>query len=156
MPPGIRVALMGVKKVLVEADKLKERYAKAVEAGVYGLGSEIMTDSKGRVPVDLGALKGSGYVTLPVVTRDAVRVELGYGGPAKAYAVVQHERTEYKHETGEAKFLENAVNAASGGAVRRIMDIARQAFQAGAGASRGGNPKTPDSGQRGGGSKGEG
>lgn len=149
MRAGIKVAFKGIDKVLKEVNKLSERYQRAMEAGTYGLGQEIMTDSKQRVPIDLGALKGSGYVTSPVRTRGKIAVELGYGGPAKDYAVAQHERTEYKHETGEAKYLENAINAASGGAAKRLIDISRQAFAANAGAGRGVNPKNPDSGGKG-------
>ena len=156
MAAGITLRVLGVGKVVAAAKRLAEQYEKALDAGVYGLGNEIMTDSKRRVPVDFGALKGSGYVTLPQRGAGGSTVEIGFGGPAKAYAIVQHERTEFKHEVGEAKFLENAVNAAVGNAPRRVAEIAAAAFKAGAGPGRGGNPQNPDSGQRGGGSGGSG
>lgn len=140
--------LRGLDEVLKNLRAAGERGRRAVGAGLYVLGNEIMTDSKHRVPVDLGTLKGSGYVTLPMTTTGKdVRVELGYGGPAKAYAVVQHERTELHHEDGgEAKYLENAVNAASGTALQRVREVARTAFEADREAPGGVNPTTPEQG----------
>lgn len=156
MAGGLKIALAGVGKVLKAAERVGERYQHAMEAALYGLGNEIMTDSKRRVPVDFGALKGSGYVTMPVADARTITVELGFGGPAKAYAVVQHERTEFHHEVGEAKFLENAINAASGGAARRVVDLAHKAFAANVRPSRGEHPVDPDQGQTGGGKQGSG
>lgn len=156
MALALKIGLAGVDKVLKAAEKLGDRYEQAIKAGLYGLGEEIMTDSKQRVPVDFGTLKGSGYVTLPVEDARTLKVELGFGGPAEAYAIVQHERTEYRHEVGEAKFLENAINAASSSAAGRILDLAKKAFIANAGATKGSNPTNPNESQKGGGKKGEG
>lgn len=67
---------------------------------------EIMAASKPLVPVDLGTLRGSGKVLPPKITGTAVTVTMGYGGPAAAYALVQHERLDYQHTSGQAKYLE--------------------------------------------------
>ena len=156
MALALKIAIAGGAKVSKALERVGERYERAMEAALYGLGNEIMTDSKRRVPVDFGALKGSGYVTLPVKETGTLTVELGYGGPAKDYAEAQHEHTEFHHEVGEAKFLENAINAASGGAGRRLLDLARQAFAANVRPSRGEHPVDPDQGQTGGGRSGNG
>jgi len=71
----------------------------------------IMTDSKANyVPVDTGALRASGYVQAPVITRDAVSVTMGYGGAAAPYALPVHEDLLAVHPTGQAKYLEVPVH----------------------------------------------
>ena len=49
-------------------------------------------------------------MTLPERVGDTVAVEIGFGGPAEAYAVVQHEDLSYRHPVGQAKFLETAMD----------------------------------------------
>jgi hypothetical protein len=63
------------------------------------------------VPVKDGILRGSGYVELNA--DGELRVTLGFGGPAGAYAVPQHERLDYRHTVGEAKYLEKPLMAAA-------------------------------------------
>ncbi len=61
---------------------------------LYREAERIMADSKQHhVPVDLGTLKGSGHVQLPVVSGTRVVVTMGYGGAASGYAVYLHEGT---------------------------------------------------------------
>lgn len=79
---------------------------------LYEIGNEVMAESKRLVPVDTGALKGSGYVTAPAVDGGKIEVELGYGGPAAQYAVRQHEDLSLRHPGGgQAKFLEQPLTA---------------------------------------------
>ncbi len=93
----------------------------ALAAGVYREGETIMTKSKRVVPVDLGTLKNSGFVEEPKISKNAVTVTLGYGGAAKAYALVQHERTDLNHPgQGEPKYLERPVNEAEQGFGKRV------------------------------------
>lgn len=73
-------------------------------------GEVIMTDAKMRTPVDTGTLRASGMTTL-VDKGSTPKVELSFGGAAGAYAIYVHERLDVYHPVGEAKFLENAVNA---------------------------------------------
>ena len=80
-------------------------------------GERIMTDAKRRTPVDTGALRASGHVQGPAFSGSAATVTLGFGGAATPYAVYVHENLRARHVVGEAKFLENALNAA-----RRGMD----------------------------------
>lgn len=101
------------------------------------VGEEIMADAKnskpGRgVPVDTGALRASGQVEGPdlkvmarvspslvsTITGRArgvfgavkIRVMLAFGDAATQYALVQHERLDYHHEIGEARYLVRAVD----------------------------------------------
>lgn len=81
-------------------------------AALYEIGNEVMGESKRLVPVDTGALKGSGYVAPPQVDGGRLVVEMGYGGPAAQYAVRQHEDLSLNHpDGGQAKFLEQPLSA---------------------------------------------
>jgi hypothetical protein len=79
--------------------------------GLRMIGEEIMADVKnsrpGRgVPVDTGALRSTGRVegglSGPAIL---ARVTLDFGGPAAPYALIQHERLDYHHPVGEARYL---------------------------------------------------
>ena len=94
-----------------DAARKIERFAREAEQetpqATREIGEEIMTDvkasssSKG-VPVDTGTLRASGTVEGPDNLNFVV---LGFGGPAAPYALVQHERTDYSHTVGEARYL---------------------------------------------------
>ena len=83
-------------------------------------GERIMTDSKQNyVPVDQGVLRASGYVNVQMEAGGPV-VELGYGGAASAYALVQHERLDFNHREGGPKYLERPMLAAERGMSERL------------------------------------
>ena len=69
---------------------------------------------------------GSGYVTDPVVQGNKVTVEVGFGGAAKDYVVVQHEDLTLSHPVGEAKFLERAFDEHSVQAAGKVAKIAKR------------------------------
>ena len=110
------------------------RLQMALDRAIYAEANNILSDAKKRTPVDTGTLRASGYVTLPQPSGAGSRVEAGFGGAAKKYAAVVHERVyrtisegEYEllvpvaHDPGTgAKFLESAVSAAQGGMAERI------------------------------------
>ncbi len=141
----VRIRLLGADKVLKAMDEIAPRAEQALGAGLYLAGNNIMTASKEVVPVgETGNLRDSGYVTLPEISRGKVTVELGYGGPAAAYCVPQHEHTEYRHDAGQqAKYLEQPLNEAAGSFAHDVAAFARAAFEANRGASPTGMPQTP-------------
>lgn len=84
-------------------------------------GEDIMSTSKPLVPVDLGVLRASGFVDGPIkIAPKKMRVTLGYGGAASAYALIQHERTDYHHTSGQAKYLEQPMRSAERGMGQRL------------------------------------
>jgi len=83
-------------------------------------GNRIMTNSKDEVPVRFGILRASGTVFLPKIEGLTVEVTLGYGGAAQAYAVVQHERTDFHHNVGKAHYLSDPMEAAAAGMDGRL------------------------------------
>lgn len=98
--------------------------------GLFEAGNMIVTEAKRRVPVDLGALKGSGYVTAPTATPGGTNVEVGFGGPAAGYAIYVHEDLSAHHPVGEAKYLERAVEAKAPAAFAHIAKRVGEAFHA--------------------------
>jgi len=117
--------MKGVPEGIRNLENIRRRLLKGMEAGLYHEAERIMADSKTNyVPVDLGTLKGSGRVEQPTNDGQTIRVTLGYGGAASAYALVQHERLDYHHTVGQAKYLETPVmNAAHGLGQRLGMSV---------------------------------
>lgn len=107
-PAGQRSGLLvaGMDELLATMQSIPARLGQRMAGTMYRHAEEIMTDAKRLTPVDTGALRGSGHVRSPVVTPRMVAVTLGFGGPAIRYALVQHERTDFHHTVGQAKFLE--------------------------------------------------
>ena len=122
---------MTPQEVEAKLRKHLEATLKSAEAALYQGASIIMTEAKKRAPLDVGTLRNSGYVTLPRREGSNVIVEAGFGGAAKAYAVRQHEETSYNHEVGEAKYLQNAIDAKENEVRERVQRLADRALQTG-------------------------
>jgi len=109
---------LNIGAVRTNLDRIAAEAHQKAAAAIYEVGNEVMGQSKRLVPVDTGALKGSGYVDQPRVELGRVSVEIGYGGPAAQYAVRQHEDLSLNHpQGGQAKFLEQPLSA---------LDLARE------------------------------
>lgn len=104
----MRFSMKGADKVHRAMKRAQVDVEKATAAAVYVAANVVMTNAKQRAPIDTGVLRASGYVTLPVPSKNP-KVEVGFGGAAAPYALAQHEHTEFKHEVGEAKYLEKAI-----------------------------------------------
>ena len=128
---GVRFKIEGLSKLRRALAEKQVDAERAVAAGMFVLGNEIMTTSKRRVPVDTGTLRGSGYVTQPEKRGRELTVELDYGGPAKAYAEKQHELP-FKHpEGGQRFYLKSALDEATAGAGVRVARLAARKFERG-------------------------
>jgi hypothetical protein len=113
----------GVEAMQAKLRRIAQRFPERVARFLYREAEFVMTDSKQHyVPVAEvrgGTLRGGGYVKPPVRTGRTIRVELGYGGAAAAYALAIHEHpsphsppswrgvTVHFHPTGHGpKYLE--------------------------------------------------
>lgn len=74
---------------------------------------ELMEDIKANyVPIDTGDLADSGYVSEPFLVGDTWTIAIGFGaGLEREYALIQHERLDYYHPHGQAKYLEEPLTA---------------------------------------------
>lgn len=77
------------------------RLAASLKSDLDGLMDRVKSQT---VPVRTEALRNSGYVGEPVVTPTGVVIEVGFREP---YALIQHERLDFKHNHGQAKYLES-------------------------------------------------
>lgn len=128
----VSVSVAGAPAFVAKLRAAGEAGIRSAAAGLYAVGETTMTEAKRQVPVDLGALKGSGYVSLPEISGDSVTVELGFGGPAKDYAVIQHEELGYRHpDGGKAKFLEDPLNQIAPASGELMARVARASLTAG-------------------------
>ena len=97
---------------------------------IYEEASEILTTAQQEfVPVDQGILRASGQVSEPTVTNGEASVTISFGGPSAPYALIQHERLDFNHTVGEAKYLETPLLQATQGMARRLGDRIRALFQ---------------------------
>ena len=76
--------------------------AQAAAAAVQATAAEVLDVAQDLVPVDSGELRDSGEL---VVSDGGVRVVFTAG-----HAWYQHERLDYQHDDGGAKFVERAVD----------------------------------------------
>ncbi len=112
------MALKGVNRAMTklnsELKKLSIRTAQGLTLG----GALIKLRSQAKTPVDLGNLKGSHYIETGSTPRGPV-VEVGL---TANYSVFVHEDLEAHHPTGQAKFLQAAINESQ----REIISILRK------------------------------
>ena len=98
--------LTGVDGLHAKLQALGREGVQKVAAAMYQEAEAIMTAAKDQTPVETGVLRDSGHVDLPVIEPGSVTVTMGFGGAAEDYALVQHERMDFKHKVGNAKYLE--------------------------------------------------
>lgn len=98
--------LLGAYEMKARLDAILGSLPHKIDAALYAEAEIEMAESKRRVPVDTGVLRGSSFVEEPTTDGRTHSVVMGYGGAASAYAVVVHEDMDAFHPVGEAKFLE--------------------------------------------------
>lgn len=120
--------LFGAADMVAKLKQIAAKFPDRVAAAIYQEAQIEMTESKRRCPVSPtraqakamgrswregtvpGTLRASGTVHEPVRNGKNISVTLSYGGAAIDYAVVQHERLDYIHTTGQAKYLESVLD----------------------------------------------
>lgn len=86
-----RVKITGQKRLAAALKKYRGNLHTAVSGAIFEEGSDLLDESKRRVPVDTGNLRASGFVSHPAPSRGGVKVTVGYGGTAAPYAWQVHE-----------------------------------------------------------------
>lgn len=83
--------------------------AAAAPIATRAAADHLLAVSEPLVPEDTGALKASGQVT-----QEGTKATVSYSAVAPDgydYAAIQHERLDYHHEHGQAKYLEQPMNS---------------------------------------------
>lgn len=108
--------------------KAKAVVAEATQKALLQAGHDIQAEAQKIVPHELGTLEGS--ATTEPDGKGGVRVS--FGGPASAYAAVQHEDTSLRHAPGRsAKYLETPFKAKSPLIPRLVELTVKQALKGG-------------------------
>ncbi len=114
--------------------QIREEAIQQLAHALFVEAHDIFNKSQAQVPVLNSYLKNSGHVTDPVIRATSAKVTIGYGGVARAYAVVQHERTDFLHPRGgKAKYLEDPLMASVRGMEQRLgrrVRLGARGFQA--------------------------
>jgi hypothetical protein len=127
---SLTVTITGTEQLRAALARIGADARPQIAQALYQEAEAIMADSKENfVPVDLAILRASGHVQLPTIEGDNVTVAMGYGGAAKDYAVIQHERLDFKHPVGGAKYLERPLLKAASGLAARLADRIRGTFR---------------------------
>lgn len=108
---GIEFSLVGTKALMAAMQALASR-TPTIAAEALEVEADIeLAASEPLVPELSGDLKDSGKRHPAVIADGDISVRITYGGPTVPYAVIQHEKLQYEHDDGEAKWLENTLRA---------------------------------------------
>ncbi len=120
--PTFTLDKTSVRRVMEKIKRQGDVFSAKAGAALFIEGQEILTRSRQSfVPVDQGILRQDSGVTRPEREGGKIVVGIWYGdGPARDYAVPQHERTDFRHVSGGPKYLERPVLEASNGLARRL------------------------------------
>ena len=131
--PSVKVAYVnGDQTLIANLEVYKDRMTDAVADGMRKFGGRVEGESTRRCPVETGELRSRVFNEGPLRDGDTYVQVVGYEKfgatweKGKAYAVPVHERTHVAHKVGEAKFLENAVNALSGEYAKYLQKLLGQ------------------------------
>jgi hypothetical protein len=126
---SITLTITGTEQLIATLQALGPKAQQASASALLQEAEAIMADSKEHyVPVDTGTLKNSGHVAMPEIDGAQVSVTMGYGGAAEDYAIVQHERLEFRHPVGGPKYLERPLLAAAANLAERLAGRIRGMF----------------------------
>lgn len=130
--------VFGVVEMRAKLKLFQQKFPDRVGAAIYQEGQIEMTEAKRRCPVSPtpaprgvvpGTLRASGTVHKPVREGRTISVTLSFGGASRDYAIVQHERLDYHHTTGQAKYLESVLQESRTSMAGRIavrIDLNRE------------------------------
>lgn len=131
--PSVKAAYVDGDQTLISNLKVYEKnMTAAVADGMRKFGGRVESESTRRCPVETGELRSRVFNEGPLKDGDEYVQVVGYEkfGAAweqgRAYALQVHERTHVAHKVGEAKFLENAVNALSGEYAKYLQKLLGQ------------------------------
>jgi hypothetical protein len=116
------VQVVGLDRVLLSLGALSAKLPGAVADPLYRDMVVVMAESQKIVPYDEGDLHDSGETDRPEIDGGKVEVTLHYGGGSVDYALVQHERLDYRHPNGgQAKFLDQPLSAWTQGGPESVV-----------------------------------
>ena len=119
------IKVKGLNKVLRNLSRLGKDSEKAYKAALSDEADIIFGKSLRLVPVaiDGGILRSTGHVNIKKRGNDIIAQIIYGGGPAKSYAIVQHEDLTFRHRgIQQAKYLEQPFREAQPGMTNRLAN----------------------------------
>ena len=106
------MAFSNLQKVLGQLRRYGQGFYDGAAAAQVDAAEEVLVRAKYYCPKDTHALVNSGRVVSEVREQRLAVAQIRFGdGAPEAYAVIQHERLDYKHDPPEqAKYLQRAVD----------------------------------------------
>jgi hypothetical protein len=105
--------LVGAEQLAIKLRQAGDRAMPIIADALNEIGGEIMAVSQREAPWDVGTLRKEGTNYGTEIHGTEVVDTLGYGGAAMAYALIQHERTDFNHpKGGKAHYLSDPVKQA--------------------------------------------
>jgi hypothetical protein len=132
------VTLKGVAEMIAKIRAAKKGLPLLVGEALWEDAKPDVIEAKKRSPVYTGPVTASSPI--PGVLQDSIHaegptyegnkisVEIVAGGLAGAYAIPQHERLDYHHTVGQAKFIESVIMEGRGSKLARVaarIDISK-------------------------------
>lgn len=99
------VRIVGMERALRELQRRTRDVEHISKQDIRDIALDLQGKAQDKTPVDTGALKASARTKFKD-TSSGYQAEVSFNTP---YALRQHEDLSLRHETGEAKFLENAL-----------------------------------------------
>ena len=110
---GVSVTVTGVSEAISKLSRMGVDVEPIIASELNVQHEMIMTIAKQRTPVDTGALRSSGHVIPPKITRGKIQSIGAFGGTSVLYAIFVHENLQVHHRVGQAKFYQSAVQEKS-------------------------------------------
>lgn len=121
MKPTISIRITGKSTVIANLSREVAGIKKRTRAGIRIACLLIRRRAQQKTPVDTGNLKNTAFTHVV----DSRKGPIGTTGYTAAYAPWVHERMEIPHDTGEAKFLQRAIEELAPEIPRIIHHMAR-------------------------------
>ena len=107
---------------------LQRKAMRALERGTEAAAGNVERDAEPLIPVDEGIARESLRQDPPRRRGDRVSVDVEVGGGQPWYAPIVHERTDVRHDVGQAKFLEQPLLSNVPETREEIRQAARREF----------------------------
>jgi hypothetical protein len=118
---GFGIKVTGLTKTTGFIIAQGEKSTTAMEVGLFTVANEIFNKSQKLVPVDTGALRGSGSLKRLKQRFVGSTMLISYGGPAAPYALKVHEDVNMRHAPPtQAKYLEEPYMEAKNGIKAKV------------------------------------
>ena len=125
----IGIVVLGAAETASRFSKRAARSKTVFKKAAKKAAQIVLADAVSLAPIDTGALRASGRIT-EVAGGETPLFDIQFGGDKAPYAVFVHEDLTVQHKTGQAKFLETALQMNAKRVKKIIGDGLAELYQA--------------------------